>query len=65
MKVHCNLVADQVGQNKVLFDTNTYKPDKEYVFDIDYTVLKSKVIDFDFDDPIAAKDYEIVLRIEY
>ena len=66
MKVHCNLLSDQIGANKVLIDTDTYRMDKTYEFDIDYTVLKQKIIQFDLSgDMIPDDDFEIVLRLEY
>lgn len=66
MKVHCNLLSDQIGANKVLIDTTTYRMDKTYEFDIDYTVLKQKIIQFDLSgDMIPDDDFEIVLRLEY
>jgi hypothetical protein len=66
MKVHCNLLSDQIGANKVLIDTTTYQIDKTYEFDIDYTVLKQKIIQFDLSGDMSPDDdFEIVLRLEY
>lgn len=65
MKVHLDLLADQINANRVLLDTETYQHNKEYCFELDQATLKSKQTQLSFTELEPDKHYEIVLRLEY